>query len=109
MRIVGVIDIRDGRAVHARGGVRASYEPVRDVAGVDVRGDALALARVYVEQLGVPELYVADLDAITGGVDARNASVLGELASVGVPTMVDAGVSTVRDAQVVLDGGATSV
>ena len=31
-------------------------------------GDALALARAYLDQLGITELYVADLDAITAAV-----------------------------------------
>ena len=109
MRIVGVIDIRNGRAVHARGGMRASYEPVRDVAGVDVRGGAHALARVYVDQLGVRELYVADLDAITGGILALNGALLRDLTSLGAPMMVDAGVASARDAQAVLDCGAAAV
>jgi phosphoribosylformimino-5-aminoimidazole carboxamide ribotide isomerase len=109
MRIVGVIDIRNGVAVHARGGQREAYEPVRDVAGVDVRGDAMALARAYVERLGVRELYVADLDAIERGSNALRSATLRDLASLGAPMMVDAGVSSPEDARSVLDSGAASV
>lgn len=109
MRIIGVIDIRRGCAVHARGGVRDTYAPVDVVAGIPVDGDAVAVARVYVERLGVREIYVADLDGITRGVGAMNVDVLRGAASMRVPLMVDAGVSSARDAKTVLDAGASSV
>ena len=109
MRIIGVIDVRDGRAVHARGGRRAGYAAVATVGGVNVAGDAAVLARVYVESLGVRELYVADLDAIARGSGAVNDEVLRGVAATGVPVMVDAGVSTALDARRVLDAGATRV
>ena len=65
MRVIGVVDLLAGRAVHARAGCRGSYQPVRAVAGSPIEpGDALALARAYVNRLGVTELYAADLDAI---------------------------------------------
>src|SRR5438477_4509429 len=56
LRVIGVIDLRGGAAVDARGGRRDEYQPI---------GDAVELARTYVER-GVEELYVADLDAIEG-------------------------------------------
>jgi len=55
MRLIGVIDIRGRAAVHARGGIRERYETI---------GDPLELARRYLDDCGVAELYVADLDAI---------------------------------------------
>src|SRR5215831_2083836 len=55
MRVIGVIDVRGGVAMHARGGVRERYEAI---------GDPLELARRYLDDCGVEELYVADLDAI---------------------------------------------
>ena len=64
MRLIGVIDLVNGRAVHARGGDRARYRPVASVAGRAIDGDPLTLARTYVQPLGLAELYVADLDAI---------------------------------------------
>ena len=46
-------------------GERERYRPVSSVlAGED--GDPLALARAFRSELGLDELYVADLDAITG-------------------------------------------
>jgi phosphoribosylformimino-5-aminoimidazole carboxamide ribotide isomerase len=57
-RVIGVIDLRDGQAVHARGGRRDEYQPI---------GDAVDLARAYIHRHGLSEIYVADLDAIDVG------------------------------------------
>lgn len=63
--MIPVLDLRSGRAVHARGGRRALY---RDVESVLYRGgDPLGLALACRDALGLVELYCADLDAIGGG------------------------------------------
>ena len=93
MQVIGVLDLLDGRAVHACAGHRERYVPVESVGGLPIpRGDALALARAYVERLGLSELYAADLDAILGRIpqDALAAA----LAAVGPPLWLDAGVSS---------------
>jgi phosphoribosylformimino-5-aminoimidazole carboxamide ribotide isomerase len=121
MRVVGVIDLKGGTAVHAVRGERERYRPVRSViAGDD--GDPLALAHAFRAELGLDELYVADLDAIsagsgpggasdhgaiTGG-DGDHAAVLRALAR-EARVMVDAGVSEPERAQALLDLGAHRV
>jgi len=109
MRVIGVIDVRGGAAVHARGGRRAGYAPVTSAAGVAVDGDPAALARVYVEMLGVRALYVADLDAIEGGLGATRAGVIATLVALGAPLWLDAGVSSVEGARAALAMGAARV
>jgi phosphoribosylformimino-5-aminoimidazole carboxamide ribotide isomerase len=109
MRVIGVIDLREGRAVHARGGRREAYAPVGTVAGVPVDGDPAALARAYVDVLGVRELYAADLDAIEHDPTAMQTGAIGALAALGVPLWVDAGVSTADQAAAVLSAGASIV
>jgi phosphoribosylformimino-5-aminoimidazole carboxamide ribotide isomerase len=109
MRIIGVIDILDGRAVHARAGNRATYSSIESAAGVRIEGDVDALARVYVEALGVEELYVADLDAINRGASAMNDRLVDRVASIGVPVWIDAGVTTAMDAGRVTSAGASIV
>ena len=105
MRVIGVIDLWAGRAVHARGGVRAGYQPVRDVAGIPVDADPLALARAYVG-LGIDEIYVADLDAITSGTaQDRTISALTAIA----PLWVDAGISSAATAERALADGVIRV
>jgi phosphoribosylformimino-5-aminoimidazole carboxamide ribotide isomerase len=107
MRVIGVLDLRDGKAVHARAGQRANYAPVRNVAGRAIEaGDALALARWYVD-LGVGELYVADLDAIERRSPQR--ALIENLAGLGVPLWLDAGVSSVAAARDALQLGARQV
>ncbi|HEY1305252.1 MAG TPA: HisA/HisF-related TIM barrel protein [Vicinamibacterales bacterium] len=106
--LTGVIDVREGRAVHARGGHRARYEPVSALAGVAIAaGDAEALASHYVDRLGIQTLYVADLDAILGG--AVQDELLCGLAAAGTPLWIDTGIRSVDSASRAFDLGATRV
>jgi HisA/HisF family protein len=105
MRVVGVIDLKGGTAVHAVRGERERYRPVSGVIGGD-DGDALALARGFREELGLEEIYVADLDAIVGG--DRHAALLGALAA-EARLMVDAGATEPAAARALLDLGAHRV
>ena len=108
MRVIGVVDLAGGRAVHASGGDRERYAPVERVGASAIEpGDSLALARAYTGPLGLRELYVADLDAIAGGPvqDARIAA----LTALSTPTWVDAGVAAVDQARRVIDLGAAHV
>lgn len=59
-KLVGVIDVMDGKAVHAIAGQRAKYQPVSFC-----RGDVLRLAGYYAE-IGLRHLYIADLNALRG-------------------------------------------
>jgi len=97
MRVIGVIDLLAGDAVHARKGLREQYEPVRSAAGVlFTPGDAVALANVYAEHLGVTELYVADLDAILQR--RPNTLLIERLVGRARLLWLDAGISTVEQA-----------
>jgi len=89
MRVVGVIDLKAGEAVHAVRGERERYRAI---------GDPLSLARGF----GLEELYVADLDAIVGAGD--NDAMIRALAR-EARLMVDAGVSEPERAQALLDLG----
>ncbi len=62
--LVGVIDLKDGAAVHAVAGQRSQY---RRVEIFDQPGDPQTLANHY-WSLGLRRLYVADLDGIDRGV-----------------------------------------
>ncbi len=94
MRVVPVIDFKGGTAVHAVRGERERYRPVR--------GDPLSLARWFRAELGLDELYVADLDAITGA--GCNDAVISVLAS-EARAMVDAGICEPERARELLELG----
>jgi phosphoribosylformimino-5-aminoimidazole carboxamide ribotide isomerase len=98
VRVIGVIDLLDGRAVRAYAGQRNRYEPI---------GDAVDLARLYVDRHALKELYVADLDAIERGRPAETA--IQRIADIGVPLWLDAGVWSVDGARRALELGATHV
>jgi phosphoribosylformimino-5-aminoimidazole carboxamide ribotide isomerase len=101
VRIIGVIDVLDGVAMHAVRGLRQQYEPVPSVGG-----DPLALARAYTA-MGVHEIYVADLDAIRG--NGANDGIASSIATVSQALWLDAGVSSVGRARHALALGAARV
>jgi phosphoribosylformimino-5-aminoimidazole carboxamide ribotide isomerase len=110
VRVIGVLDLMGGLAVHAHAaaGGRGAYQPVRAVADVTLDpGDAIALARAYLERLGVRELYAADLDAIRGGQPQR--ILTAAVARLGAPLWLDAGVRTIAEARDARDSGAARV
>jgi uncharacterized protein related to proFAR isomerase len=77
--------------VHARGGRRDTYAPVRSaLLGPGEEGDPIALARAYL-RYPVPEIYVADLDAIAG---SPLSPLVAQLTALGAPLWLDAGNAT---------------
>ena len=107
MLVLGVLDLLNCRAVHARAGARDQYEPVRAVAGVSIEdGDALAIASAYRDNLALTELYAADLDAIMGR--RPQDRLVAALAASG-PLWLDAGVSSVDGARHALTLGVARV
>ena len=90
MRVVPVIDLKGGVAVHAVRGDRERYRPLRS--RIAEGSDPVHLACTVRDRFGLDELYVADLDAIAGG--PGSADVVTALAREG-RVMVDAGTATV--------------
>jgi phosphoribosylformimino-5-aminoimidazole carboxamide ribotide isomerase len=93
VRVVGVIDLKAGAAVHAVRGERERYRPL---------GDPLAIARRF----GLDELYIADLDAIAG--TGANDAIIAALAR-EARVMVDAGISEPEPARALLELGVDRV
>jgi len=114
MRLLGVIDVLHGRAVHARAGARDRYAPVTAVGSVSIDpGDTLAVAKAYIDGLGLMELYVADLDAILrhphDADRSSERSTAADLAAMGVPIWLDAGARSTAEAMQALTLGASTV
>ena len=86
--------MKAGTAVHARGGDRREYRPVESRL---IRGsDPVALAAAYRDELGLTDVYIADLDSIekTG----ENVALVERVSRLGLKVWLDAGLR---------DGGAT--
>jgi phosphoribosylformimino-5-aminoimidazole carboxamide ribotide isomerase len=102
--VIPVIDLKGGAVVHAVRGERERYRPLRSeiVAG----SDPVRVARAFREALGLEELYVADLDALSGGRLHRD--VIAALAA-EARVMVDAGAGGVAVVRLLLELGAAGV
>jgi phosphoribosylformimino-5-aminoimidazole carboxamide ribotide isomerase len=105
MRVVPVLDLKGGVAVHAVRGERHAYAPVRSV--LSPSADPVALARAFRERLRCDACYVADLDAITGAGDHQ--AVVRAIADLGISVWLDAGVAMAADAHRAASCGAKRV
>ncbi|HEX2104993.1 MAG TPA: HisA/HisF-related TIM barrel protein [Solirubrobacteraceae bacterium] len=89
MRVIPVIDLKGGVAVHGVRGERERYRPLRS--RIADGPDPVEVTRVVRERLGLDELYVADLDAIAGA-----------------PGHSDVVAALAREARVMVDAGAVT-
>jgi phosphoribosylformimino-5-aminoimidazole carboxamide ribotide isomerase len=102
MRVIPVMDVRQGIVVHAVRGERDRYRPVVSV--LTERPDPLAVARAFRERLGLRELYVADLDALRG--EPVQWALWERLVQDGATELrLDAGITDVESARRLLDIG----
>ncbi len=100
MRVIPVIDIKNGVVVQARAGNREKYKPVESV--LTTSTDPIRVANAL-QKLNAKELYIADLDAIE-----KSGSNLGsalEIKELGFDVLFDCGVSVVEDLENLLEIG----
>lgn len=106
MRVIPVLDVRAGVAVHAAGGDRDRYAPLQSVwapGSSDPRTLCEAYKRKY--QFDTPlELYLADLDALRGRSPA-DLALYRDLSGKGLSLWVDAGARDARDPASWFDAG----
>ncbi len=88
-KLVGVIDLKQGQAVHAIAGLRKKYKPVAFCGG-----DPLDLVDFYI-RCGLSAIYIADLDSIGGSVVQTD--------------MINALCRRIGDRRILLDVGWTGV
>jgi phosphoribosylformimino-5-aminoimidazole carboxamide ribotide isomerase len=106
MRLIPVMDLQDGLAVHAMKGDRERYQPLKST--LTDTAEPLAVARAFHEKLQLSELYIADLNAIQG--HGHHQTLISHLAQQsGMRLIVDAGASDVASALQVIDIGASQV
>lgn len=103
-RIIPVIDVMGGVVVHAVGGRRGEYRPIRS--RLVESAESQVVARALLDATGSAELYVADLDAIAGHptLDLNDCAVR-RLARLAVPVWVDAGLREDFDETSLLGAG----
>jgi phosphoribosylformimino-5-aminoimidazole carboxamide ribotide isomerase len=105
LRIIPVLDLMDGVVVRGIAGQRDNYRPI--ISQLTSSAKPLDVASVLIERFGPKEIYVADLDAISGKVWNRN--IIEELCSLGVSTWVDAGIRELAQARELLEAGCESI
>jgi phosphoribosylformimino-5-aminoimidazole carboxamide ribotide isomerase len=105
LKVVPVIDILNGVAVHAVRGRRSEYQPLKSV--LCTSADPLDVALAF-KALGFSELYIADLDAIMGG--HPNFSILEQITDkTGLRLMVDAGIADIERVEKLLKSHVSKV
>ena len=107
MRIIPVLDLKGGVAVHAVAGDRQGYRPLRSVFAPET-ADPMILARELRDQGGATEVYLADLDAITGRAKPAYATYQA-IADLGLTIWLDAGVRDAADVGRLRDLGASRI
>jgi phosphoribosylformimino-5-aminoimidazole carboxamide ribotide isomerase len=95
MRVIPVIDIKGGQVVRGVAGRRQTYQPIQGELSptADPADVALACVRTLLRE----HVYVADLDAIAGGLPSWQ--VLSSIAAAGLRLWVDAGIRGVAAAR----------
>ncbi len=93
MLIIPVLDIQKGLAVHARGGNRDHYAPLRSI--LHEGADPVELARAMRDTQHARNIYVADLDAIAGR--EPNWGTFAAILGLGMFPLVDVGLRHAGD------------
>jgi phosphoribosylformimino-5-aminoimidazole carboxamide ribotide isomerase len=101
MKLIPVIDICHGRAVHAVAGNRRSYQPLKSQLVTSCE-PAIVLQQLR-DVLSFETCYVADLDAIEGR--GLNRCLIAEMVRTGVSLIVDAGTADSDQTKELLDLG----
>ena len=105
MKVIPVIDVLNGKVVHAVRGKRSEYQPLQSLLCESV--EPLEVAKAF-KTLGFSELYVADLDAIIDC--SANFQALKRIVDeTGLRLMVDAGVTAMERARILLESGVSKL
>ena len=105
MRLIPVLDICSGRAVLAVGGDRAHYRPLRSI--LHDGSDPIEMAAAVRDRLGLRDLYLADLDAISGA--PPSLGLYRTLADLGLSLWVDAGLQSAKFVPAILEANVATI
>jgi phosphoribosylformimino-5-aminoimidazole carboxamide ribotide isomerase len=105
MKVIPVIDVLNGIAVHGIRGERKQYQPLKSL--LCASSDPLDIASAFNSQ-GFTSIYLADLDAILG--KPANFDIYRQIMSqTGLDLMVDAGIADIARAKEVLAAKASKI
>jgi len=106
LKVIPVLDMLGGVAVHAVAGRRDQYRPLKSC--ICNGSDPLEVASTFKSRYGFKDLYIADLDAILG--KEPSLSLVQQIKNkVNLQLMVDSGVRSIDQALRLLDVGASEV
>lgn len=105
MTIIPVLDILQGAVVRGIAGRRDEYGPI--VSELCAGSSPVDIARAFSSQLGLKNIYVADLDAILG--ESPQWEIYQDLLAAEVNLMIDAGVADFDRASRLLEMGVSTV
>lgn len=100
--VLPVLDLMDGKVVHAVAGQRSSYQPLVS-RWTSCADDPIQLTTALKEQLRLTEFYVADLDALQG--QGSQTELIEKLIAQGYRIWLDAGIQSIDEANAWLDRG----
>jgi phosphoribosylformimino-5-aminoimidazole carboxamide ribotide isomerase len=106
MRIIPVMDLLGGVVVHARRGMRNEYRPIESVLARTAK--PVDVAKAFYRLFMFKELYIADLDAISGK-DVATDNIMRISKATPMKLMVDAGVSSLEVARRLRHAGASKI
>jgi phosphoribosylformimino-5-aminoimidazole carboxamide ribotide isomerase len=95
MNIIPVLDLMNGKVVHAKHGDRQNYMPVQSV--LCSSSQPLAIVDAFLELYPFKQLYIADINAIQKNGDHRNIISSITLAFPNLEIYLDAGFSSTED------------
>jgi phosphoribosylformimino-5-aminoimidazole carboxamide ribotide isomerase len=106
MRVIPVLDVRRGQAVRAVAGARDHYGPLASV--LHPGSDPVALAGAARLAWSLPDLYLADLDAILGEAPP-DLGMFRSIVELGLDLWVDAGIRDASEARPLIEAGVARV
>ncbi|MBI2480379.1 MAG: hisA/hisF family protein [Planctomycetia bacterium] len=103
MKVIPVIDLKDGVVVRGVAGRRELYQPVKSLLSCQASPSSVAAA--FVRHFGFDTVYVADLDAIAGA--EPNWQAYNAIAATGLRLILDAGTNSIARASRIIDNSPT--
>lgn len=105
VRVIPVIDLKDGQVVRAVAGRRQEYRPI--MSQLTPSSCPVEIAEAFRHHFGFTELYLADLNAIAG--QEPSWTVYTRLQQLGFRLLLDAGVRSTADALALQSAGVADI